>query len=128
MTMITEGPRPEGYCRSVAPIMPTTDIVRTIEHYRALGFGAEVHGDFVMTRRDGVELFFSLNPDHDPKSTASCIYVRVDDADVLHAHWQGAAISALRPLRDTDYKMREFAVIDPDGNLILFGSPLAKKE
>lgn len=26
--------------------------------------------------------------------------------------------------RDTDYKMRELAHVDPDGNLLLFGSPL----
>jgi uncharacterized glyoxalase superfamily protein PhnB len=62
-------------------------------------------------------------PDHDPKRTTSCVFVRVDDANALHAHWQGAAgIGDVRPLRDTDYGMREFALIDPDGNLMLFGS------
>jgi hypothetical protein len=127
MTII-DGPEARGYCRSVAPIMPTTDIDRTVAHYRALGFAAETYGDFVMTRRDGIELFFSLKPDHDPKRTASCVYVRVDDADRLHAHWRDVENWDIRPPRDTDYKMREFAVIDPDGNLILFGAPLVKAE
>ena len=121
---VTEAIVAKGRCHSVAPIMPTTDIARTVEHYRALGFSVEIHGDFVMTRRDEIELFFSQMPNHDPKRTASCVYIRVDDANALHAHWQVNGIS-LHPLRDTDYKMREFALIDPDGNMMLFGSPLA---
>lgn len=122
---LTDDKKAKDHCRSVAPIMPTTDIARTVEYYRALGFSAEIHGDFVMTRRDAIELFFSLMPGHDPKRTASCVYVRVGDADALHAHWQADGISSLHPLRNTDYKMREFAAIDPDGNMMLFGSPLA---
>lgn len=103
--------------------MPTTDVERTVAWYRAAGFAVEVHGDFVMTRRDEIELFLSLNPDHDPKRTASCVYVRVDDANALHARWRTMAVP-IRDLRDTDYRMREFALIDPDGNMMLFGSPL----
>lgn len=111
-----------GQCESVCPIMPTTDVRRSVDFYRSLGFSVDVHGDFVMTKRDSVELFLSLNPDHDPKRTASCVFVRVDDANALHAHWHAVRNADIRPLRDTDYGMREFAVIDPDGNLMLFGS------
>jgi hypothetical protein len=118
-------PKEHGHCISVAPIMPTTDIVRTRQHYERLGFTANVINDFMMTKRDDIELFFSLNPEHDPKRTASCIYVRVADADALHAHWQAAGIPGLRQLRNTDYNMREFAYVDPDGNMILFGSRLS---
>jgi hypothetical protein len=115
----------KGRCRSVAPIMPTTDVARTEVHYGQLGFAVHRYSDdFVMTKRDDIELFFSLSPDHDPKRTAACIYVRVDDADALHAEWQAAGIPGLRDVHDTDYKTRELPYIDPDGNLILFGSPL----
>ena len=69
-----------GRCISVAPIMPTTDIARTRQHYARLGFSADVIDNFMMTKRDDIELLFSLNPEHDPKRTASCIYVRVADA------------------------------------------------
>jgi hypothetical protein len=115
-------------CISVAPIMPTTDIARTVRHYQAMGFTTEVHGDFVMTARDGIELFFSLMPDHDPKRTASCIYVRVADADALHAKFHKDGVPGLHDPRDTDYRMREFASGDPDNNLILFGSRLPQTE
>ena len=117
-----------GYCKSVCPIMSTTDIARTVKFYEALGFAVQVQGDFVMTHRDAVELFLSLRSDHDPKRTASCVYIRVDDADALHARWEEAGIVGLRELRNTDYKMREFAVIDPDGNLMLYGSRLSTGE
>jgi predicted enzyme related to lactoylglutathione lyase len=120
MSEIVRRPR----CKSVCPIMPTTDVARTVQFYQALGFSVDVHGDFVMTMRDDVELFLSLNPEHDPKRTAACVYLRVDDADALHAHWQAEGIEGLKPLRDTDYRMREFAIIDPDGNMMLCGSPL----
>jgi catechol 2,3-dioxygenase-like lactoylglutathione lyase family enzyme len=104
--------------------MPTTDVARTVQFYQALGFSVDVHGDFVMTKRDDVELFLSLNPDHDPGRTAACVYLRVDDADALHKLWRAEGIEGLRPLRDTDYRMREFAITDPDNNMMLCGSPL----
>lgn len=112
-----------GRCGSVCPIMPTTDVAQTVQFYTALGFSADVQGDFVMTKRDAVELFLSLNPEHDPKRTAACVYLRVDDADALHAHWQADGIKGLGALRDTDYGMREFAITDPDNNMMLCGSP-----
>jgi hypothetical protein len=118
-------PDGRGRCISVVPIMPTTDIDRTRRHYEQLGFSVKVVGDFTLTRCDDIELFFSLSPQHDPKKTASCIYVRVTDADVLHARWRTANIPGLGQLRDTDYDMREFAYVDPDGNMILFGSRLS---
>jgi len=104
--------------------MPTTDVGRTVKFYEALGFSVVVRDDFVMTRRDSIELFLSLMPDHDPKRTASCVFVRVDDADALHAQWRTTGSDCIKTLRNTNYGMREFAVIDPDGNLMLYGSPL----
>ncbi|HEY3785223.1 MAG TPA: VOC family protein [Steroidobacteraceae bacterium] len=113
-----------GRCQSVCPIMPTTDVGRSVRFYESLGYTVAVHGDFVMTRRDGIELFLSLMPDHDPKRTASCVFVRVDDAEALHARWQAAGPDRIKPLRNTNYGMREFAVLDPDGNMMLYASPL----
>jgi hypothetical protein len=54
----------------------------------------------------------------------------VDDADALHAEVRrlglpGEGIPRLpgAPV-DTDYGLREFALVDPDGNLIRIGSQL----
>jgi hypothetical protein len=110
-------------CLSVAPIMPSTDIARTAAFYTRLGFVMdEPDGDFLMIRRDDIELFFGLNPDHDPKRTAACIYVRVSDSEALYRLWQG--IEGVKEPKDQDYGQRDLPVIDSDGNMLLFGSPL----
>jgi uncharacterized protein len=46
------------------------------------------------------------------------------DADELSAELDASGAGQGRTPRDTDYQMRELAHIDPDGNLLLFGSPL----
>jgi len=45
-------------CLSVAPIMPSTDIARTAAFYTRLGFVMdEPDGDFLMIRRDDIDIF-----------------------------------------------------------------------
>jgi uncharacterized glyoxalase superfamily protein PhnB len=112
----------------VAPGMPSTSIERTIEHYTRLGFTATlVKDEFAIVERDGVELHFALKPDHDPARTAMWIYIRVKDADAFYEDMKSAGVDLKEP-HDTDYRMREIPLIDPDNNLILFGSTLAKRQ
>jgi hypothetical protein len=123
---------PLGRLFSVAPGIPTTNMARTIEHYQRLGFTfsapgsatAPAEADFAIGERDGVALHFALKPDHDPSRTATWVYISVEDADELSAELDASSAGQGRTPRDTDYKMRELAHIDPDGNLLLFGSPL----
>ena len=123
---------PLGRLFSVAPGIPTADMARTVEHYQRLGFRFSAPGStappaeasFAIGERDGVELHFSLKPDHDPSRTATWVYISVEDADELSAELDASGAGQGRTPRDTDYKMRELAHIDPDGNLLLFGSPL----
>lgn len=122
---------PAGRCLRVAPGMPTRDMARTIEHYGRLGFTFSTPGsaslagaEFTIGRRDGIELHFALKQDHDPARTATWVYIGVEDADVMNEELIAAGAGQGRPVRNTDYKMRELAHIDPDGNLLLFGSPL----
>jgi len=118
------GPRTRWF--SVAPGMPTTDMDRTLRHYAGMGFAARTYedGGFAILTRDGVELHFSLRPDHDPRRTAACIYVRVDDVDALHREFAAAGVALRRAPHDTDHRMRELPHIDPDNNLVIFGSPM----
>jgi uncharacterized protein len=123
---------PLGRLFSVAPGVPTTDMARTVEHYQLLGFTFSAPGmaappaeaSFAIGERDGVALHFALKPDHDPSRTATWVYISVEDADELSAEFDASGAGQGRTPRDTDYKMRELAHIDPDGNLLLFGSPL----
>jgi hypothetical protein len=123
---------PLGRLFSVAPGLPTTDMARTVEHYQRLGFTFSAPGSaapaaeacFAIGERDGVSLHFALKPDHDPSRTATWVYISVEDADELSAELDASGAGQGRAPRDTDYKMRELAHIDPDGNMLLFGSPL----
>jgi hypothetical protein len=130
---------PLGRLFSVAPGLPTTDLARTIGHYQRLGFTfsgpgeagpgaaarpAAAEAGFAIGRRDGVELRFAVKPDHDPGRTATWVYISVEDADALSAELEAAGVGQGRAPRDTGHQTRELAHVDPDGNLLLFGSPL----
>jgi hypothetical protein len=109
-----------------APIVPVPDVARAAEHYRRLGFDVDLYGDgteYAFARRGGVELHLSIQTDHDRLTTAGALYVWVSDADALADEWRGAGGRLVDPA-DTPYGLREGAHIDPDGNLIRFGSPL----
>jgi hypothetical protein len=114
-----------------APGIPTADMARTIEHYQRLGFTFSALGSatplagavFAIGERDGVALHFALKPDHDPSRTATWVCISVEDADELSAEPDASGAGQGRDPRDANYKLREFAHIDPDGNLLLFSSP-----
>jgi uncharacterized protein len=128
---------PLGRLFSVAPGLPTTDMARTVEYYQRLGFTFSAPGSaeqaspaeagFAIGERDGVALHFALKPDHDPTRTATWVYISVEDADELSAEFEASGAGQGRTPRDTDDKMRELAHIDPDGNMLLFGSPLTEE-
>jgi uncharacterized protein len=122
---------PLGRLLGVAPGMPTRDMARTVEHYGRLGFTFSAPGspsldgaEFAIGERDGIALHFALKPEHDPATTATWVFIIVEDADEMGAELAAAGMAQGRPVRTTDYKMRQITHIDPDGNLLLFGSPL----
>jgi hypothetical protein len=110
-----------------APVFPVRDLPRALEHYRSLGFHITVpaeHSDYGFLERDGVEFHLAAAPDLDPATNTSATYLYVDDADALAAEWSrpGVAGQTQYP-EDTDYGLREGVHLDPDNNLIRFGSP-----
>jgi uncharacterized glyoxalase superfamily protein PhnB len=44
------------------------------------------------------------------------VYIVVPDADAVFARAQAASATMVRPIQDTDYGSREFAVKDPEGH------------
>ena len=114
--------------REIAPIFPTRDLPAAIERYARLGFatssfdddGAAVYG---FLERNGVHVHLTPFDELDPLTTTSAAYLYVDDADVLSAEWGAADVGGhFHPVHDTDYGLREGAYVDPDGNLIRYGS------
>ena len=115
--------------RRIAPVFVTTDLVRALVHYQGLGFSTEAYDNtdyYGYARRDAVEIHLAKVKKISHRTTTSCAYLWVDDAAALYDEWSAAGLAGrLDPPKPTDYGLAEGAHVDPDGNLIRFGSPLA---
>jgi catechol 2,3-dioxygenase-like lactoylglutathione lyase family enzyme len=113
--------------RRAVPILATADVARALEHYAALGFETEAWegGGYGFASRDGVELHLGEVEGHDPATNIVSCYFFVGDADALYAEWVDAGAGGqIEAPSDTDYGLREGRHVDPDGNVIRYGSPL----
>jgi predicted enzyme related to lactoylglutathione lyase len=112
----------------VAPVLSVLDLDAALERYRRLGFSARAYtgeARYGFVERDRVSLHLSERAEHNPKRTDSVVYIDVSDADAVHTEWAAAGVDGrLGEPQDTEYGMREFAYVDPDGTLHRVGSPL----
>lgn len=109
--------------KRIAPAFGVRDVDVALECYRRLGFDTRVYGthEYGFATRDGIELHLGLVPaDRFCRSTA---YLFVDDADALAEEWRRAGAEVHGP-EDTEWGQHEGALVDVDGNVIRFGSPM----
>ena len=115
------------------PTLPSRNLHETLSFYKRLGFenagDAPDVWDYMIIRRGTIELHFYADPGVDPLTTSAGCFVWVKDADELHAEWERAGVehdaatgSRLVEPTDTDYGVRTFALIDPNGNQMRFGT------
>jgi len=116
---------------SFSPVFPVRDLRRALAHYKSLGFEVEPYADgdgYGFAGRDEVSLHLSLDEGHGPEADHQHVgtaYLYVEDADALYDEWARPGVGGLtRRVGDTPYKLREGSHVDPDGNLIRFGSPM----
>lgn len=100
--------------------------------WRRLGFDGGPHPHdpgYAILRRGAIELHFFAHPDLVPETSSAGCYLRVLDV----ASWYAVAADAALPrhgipradrLEDKPWGHREFAVVDPDGNLVRIGQIL----
>jgi len=112
----------------VAPVLPVRDLDAALELYRRLGFSVRAfEGDarYGFCERGQVSLHLSEVAGLDPATSVVSLYLDVDDADAVHDEWRAAGVEgSFHEPEDTGYELREFAYVDPDGNLLRVGSPL----
>ena len=112
---------------NIHPKLPMRNKSITKAYYmEKLGFepvGNYDYDDYLMLRKDAVEIHFFSFPSLDPTHNDGQVYIRVQDIDnwyrflinnKVEIHPNGAL--ALKP-----WGQKEFSLLDPDNNLLSFG-------
>ena len=107
----------------IAPIFAVQDLGVSLSHYERMGFATRVYGGggYGYANREGIEIHLGVVPAGDLR--VSSAYLFVDDSDDLAREWRSRGIEVHAP-QDTEWGQHEGAVVDPDGNVIRFGSPM----
>ena len=116
------------------PTLPARDLQATIAFYGILGFQPvfqipEPEGYVILRREDGLELHFFSWSGLEPSSNYAGCYIRVSDVDAVYRSFAAAqraarGIPSLGGIEPKFWKMREFRLVDPDGNLLRVGEEL----
>jgi catechol 2,3-dioxygenase-like lactoylglutathione lyase family enzyme len=114
-----------------ATVLAVNDIAASVAYYRdALGFAVTFeYGQptfYACLCRDeaALHLIAASETKRQPGEGALCIFL--DDVDALHAELVARKAKVVKPPKDYDYGMREFEVVDLDGNQIFFGMGIEK--
>ena len=105
------------------PVLASLDLEQTQQFYAdKLGFAPLfTYPDYAISGRDGVQIHFWLTDDRRYAENTSC---RIDVVGVDALYAEMSATGVVHPnghLKDQPWGMREFSVLDGDGNLIKFG-------
>jgi uncharacterized glyoxalase superfamily protein PhnB len=109
-----------------ATVLTVNHIGKSIEHYRdTLGFAVTFqYGDptfYACLCRDEVvlHLLAAQQTKRLPGNGGVCVFVK--DVDAIYAELAARGARVVKPPQDYDYGMRDFDVVDLDGNQITFG-------
>ena len=109
-----------------ATVFVVSDIAQSIEHYRDASalqsrFSTGNPTFYVCLCRDdvAVHLLAARQTKRLPGNGAICIFVK--DVDAVHAELVDRGARVVKPPQNYDYGMRDFDVVDLDGNHLTFG-------
>ncbi len=114
----------------VTATLRADDVAALAAWYRdALGFKiAMLWGEpptYGRVRRDEVELGIgALGAQFGPAS----VYAIVSEVDTLYAEFRSRNVAVSREPSNAEYRMRDFEVMDPEGNRICFGEAIERIE
>ena len=111
----------------INPKLPMRDKEITRDFYvNKLGFkdiGVDNFKDYLMVQKDHVQIHFFLFETLDPKENYGQVYIRTDDIEGLYKSMLDTKQS-IHPnghLQTKPWGQKEFAMLDPDSNLLTFG-------
>jgi len=113
----------------INPKLPMRDKSATREFYiNKLGFqqfGNDYDG-YLMIQKDNIQIHFFEFQELDPKENYGQVYIRTDDIDSFYQSMVDKKLN-IHPaghLQAKPWGQKEFAMLDPDNNLITFGQSL----
>ena len=115
---------------NINPKLPMRNKTATKEFYvNKLGFenvGSSDYDGYLMVEKDSIEIHFFEFKEIDSKENYSGVYIRTNDIDNLYQSFLDKKIS-IHPngaLETKPWGQREFALLDPDNNLLTFGQSI----
>jgi len=111
--------------KAIIPKLPMRDKAATKAFYiESLQF-SEIgdYGDYLLIRKDNIEIHFFLFEALDPVQNYGQVYIRVADIRTLYQGYldRGISIHPNGPLAIKPWGQQEFSLLDPDNNLLTFG-------
>ena len=114
----------------INPKLPMSDKAVTKDYYvNKLGFQLFGDNDFegyLMVQKDNVQIHFFEFKELDQKENYGQVYIRTNDIDKLYQTFLDNKIS-IHPNGHLELKpwaQKEFALLDPDNNLLTFGQSI----
>ena len=89
-------------------------------------FGDSEFDGYLMVFKDNIQIHFFEFKDLDPKENYGQVYIRTNDIDALYQTLLDNKIS-IHPnghLETKPWGQREFALLDPDNNLLTYGETI----
>ena len=116
------------------PILPSLAVSETVAFYKRLGFEGGAHefdSGYAILRRGAVELHFFTHRELVPAESSAGCYIRVLDVERIYKSFSSSqlprrGIPRMEALEDKPWGLREFAIVDPDGNLLRIGQVIPR--
>lgn len=113
---------------AINPKLPMRDKSATKAFYiDQLGF-SEIgdYGDYLLLKKDTIEVHFFEFRDLNPKENYGQVYIRTNEIEKLYQFFldKNVSIHPNAPLQSKPWGQKEFALLDPDHNLLTFGESI----
>ena len=115
---------------AIHPKLPMRNKAATRDYYlKILGFhelGSADFAGYLMIEKDSIQIHFFEFRELDPKENYGQVYIRTDDIDNLYQSLLARKVS-IHPaghLQAKPWGQKEFALLDPDNNLLTFGESI----
>lgn len=112
----------------IHPKLPMRDKATTKSYYVDQLQFREIsdYGDYLILQKDTIEIHFFSFPTLNPLENYGQVYIRLDEIETFYQSLldRKVAIHPNAPLTEKTWGQKEFALLDPDHNLLTFGQSI----